>query len=142
MIRVQPGWLIVLFAAVILISGWLPWLTTTADGGGRVSAIGGGVGARILPPHFGVGQLIVLSASVLIVAGALAARGLSVRLAAVGALVISLVIGGLIVRFYYLNGHSPHHVGYGLYIGAAAAVAAILCAVWALLAAFWSTAEQ
>ncbi len=133
--RVQPGWLVVLFAAVIGTSGWLPWLTTSADGGGRVSAIGGAVGTRILSTQFGAGQLIVLLASVLIVAGAMTARGLSSKSSAAAALVISLAIAGLTVWFYHVNVHPPNVAGYGLYIGAVAAAAAILCAVWALIAA-------
>ena len=45
---------------------------------GRANAIGGIVGnIWSLPPRFGVGQLIALLASTLIVAGAMAARGLS-----------------------------------------------------------------
>ena len=74
MLRPRPGWLVALCAAILAVSAWLPWLTTTADGGGRANAIGGTVGNLVLPPRFGAGQLIVL-ASTLIVAGAMAARG-------------------------------------------------------------------
>ena len=69
MLRVRPGWLVALFAAILAVSAWLPWLTTGADGGGRANAIGGTVGNLVLPPRFGAGQLIVLLASTLIVAG-------------------------------------------------------------------------
>ena len=74
MARLRPGWLVALCAPILAVSAWLPWLTTTADGGGRANAIGGIVGAMpVPPPGFGVGQLIVLLASTLIVAGAMAA---------------------------------------------------------------------
>ena len=63
MVRPRPGWLVALCAAILAVSAWLPWLTTTADGGGRANAIGGTVGNLVLPPRFGAGQLIVLLAS-------------------------------------------------------------------------------
>src|ERR1700739_2106442 len=94
MIRLQPGWLVVLFAAVIAISGWLPWRTTSIDGGGHSNAIGGTVGNLVPLSKFDAGQLIVLLASALIVAGAMTARGLSMRTSAVAALVLSAWIGG------------------------------------------------
>ena len=47
--RLRPGWLVVLFAAVLSVSAWLPWLTTSAEGGGRASAIGGAVGSIDAP---------------------------------------------------------------------------------------------
>ncbi len=95
MARLRPGWLVVLCAAVLAVSVWLPWLTSRADGGGRANAIGGVVGnMSVPPPGFGVGQLIVLLASTLIVAGAMAARGLFGRLASAAALAISVAAGG------------------------------------------------
>jgi hypothetical protein len=74
MLRLSPGWLVALCAAILAVSVWLPWLTTRADGGGHANAIGGTVGNLVLPPRFGAGQLIALLASTLIVAGAMAAR--------------------------------------------------------------------
>ena len=75
MTRLRPGWFVALCAALLGGSAWLPWLTTSAHGGGRASAIGGTVGSIVLPPRFGAGQLIVLLSAVLIVTGAMAARG-------------------------------------------------------------------
>ena len=138
MLRVRPGWLVALFAAILAVSAWLPWLTTGADGGGRANAIGGTVGNLALPPRFGAGQLIVLLASTLIVAGAMAGRGLSARLASAAALAISLLLVALTVWYYHINVHPPVSAGYGLYIGAAVAIAAVLCSVWSLAASLSS----
>jgi hypothetical protein len=138
MSRVRPGWLVALCAAILLVSAWLPWLT--AGGGARASAVGGVVGD--LPAHlsgFGVGQLIVLLASTLIVAGAMAAQGLSARVASSAALAISVLLVVLTVWYYRLYVYEPVSAGYGLYLGAAAAIAAVLLSVWAMLAA-WAAA--
>jgi hypothetical protein len=135
MIRLQPGWLVVLFGVVIAISGWLPWRTTTFDGGGHSNAIGGTVGSLVPLSKFDAGQLIVLLASTLIVAGAMTARGLSTRLSAGAALVLSMWIGGLTVVYYRQNVHAPVDVGYGFYISAGATVAAAVCSLWALFSA-------
>lgn len=132
MTRLHPGWLVALSAAILSVSVWLPWLTTGVDGGGHANAIGGAVGSLHLPPRFGAGQLIVLLASCLLVAGAMVARGLSVRVAAVAALVISLLIAGLTIWYYHLNVAAPIDAGYGLYVGAASVVGAVACSVWAL----------
>ena len=134
MVRPRPGWLVALCAAILAVSAWLPWLTTTADGGGRANAIGGTVGNLVLPPRFGAGQLIVLLASTLVVAGAMAARGLSARLASAAALALSLLLVGLTVWYYHINVHPPVSAGYGLYVGAAVAMVAVVCSVWALVA--------
>lgn len=139
MTRLRPGWLVVLFAAMIAISGWLPWRSLTRNGPGHASAIGGAVGNISPPTKFDAGQLIVLLASTLIVAGAMAASGLSVRLSAVAALVISLCIGGLTIVYYHQKIHPGVAASYGLYIGAVATAAAALCSGWALVAA-WSRA--
>jgi multisubunit Na+/H+ antiporter MnhB subunit len=72
------------------------------------------------------------------VAGAMTARGLSARVSAVAALVLSLSIGGLMMAYYSQKVHPPYDAGYGLYIAAAAAIAAGLCSLWALLAALTS----
>jgi hypothetical protein len=138
MARLRPGWLVVLCAAVLAISAWLPWLTSRADGGGRANAIGGIVGTMpVPPPGFGVGQLIVLLASTLIVAGAMAARGLFDRLASSSALAISVLLVVLTMWYYRLYVYSPVSAGYGLFLGAAAAVCAVVLSVWAMVAA-WS----
>ena len=130
----RPGWLVALFAAILSVSAWLPWLTTSANGGGRASAIGGSLGSIALPPRFGVGQLIVLLAAVLLVAGAMIGRGLFSRLASVAALVVSLGLLALGVWYYQLNVVAPITAGYGLYLGAASVVGALGCSLWALLA--------
>ncbi|MCI4674661.1 hypothetical protein [Candidatus Mycolicibacterium alkanivorans] len=135
MARLRPGWFVVLFAALLAGSAWLPWLTTSAQGGGRASAIGGTIGSLELPPRFGAGQLIVLFSSTLIVTGAMAARNLSPRLAATAALVISVLIGVLTWWYYHHNVSPPVAAGYGLYIGAACALAAVVCSAWALVVA-------
>jgi hypothetical protein len=139
MSRLRPGWLVALCAALLAVSAWLPWLTTTADGGGRANAIGGIVGNMPVPlPGFGVGQLIVVLASTLIVAGAMAARGLSARLSSSTALAISVLLLVLTVWYYRLYVYPPVSAGYGLYLGAAVAIAAVLLSVWAMVAA-WAT---
>lgn len=130
--RLRPGWLVALFATVLSVSVWLPWLTTAVDGGGRASAIGGAVGNLHLPPRFGVGQLIMLLASVLLVAGAMIARGLFSGLASVAALVISLGIAGLVGWYYQLNVGGPIGVGYGLWVATGSAFGAVGCSVWAV----------
>jgi hypothetical protein len=134
MSRLRPGWLIALFAVVVSLSTWLPWLTTTDHGGGWASAIGGSIGSVRLPPRFGAGQLIVLLSSALLVAGALIGRGLSTRLGSVAAIVISTLIGLLTAWYYNLNVHPPLSAAYGLYVGAGGTVAALGCSVWALAA--------
>jgi hypothetical protein len=142
MARLRPGWLVVLCAVVLAVSGWLPWLTSRADGGGHANAIGGIVGSMPMPPPgFGVGQLIVVLASTLIVAGAMAARGLSGRLASTAALAISVLLVVLTVWYYRLYVYPPVSAGYGLYLGAAAAVLAVLLSVFAMVAA-WSAVSR
>ncbi len=135
MAHLRAGWFVVLCAAVLAVSAWLPWLTTSASGGGRASAIGGTVGSIVLPPRFGAGQLIVLLASALIVTGAMVARNLSPRLAAATALVISVLLGVLTFWYYHLNAHGSVSVGYGFYIGAVCVAGAVLSSVWALITA-------
>src|SRR5882724_5466072 len=142
MARLRPGWLVVLCAGVLAVSVWLPWLTSRADGGGRASAIGGIVGNMPAPPPgFGVGQLIVLLASTLIVAGAFAARGLFGRLASSAALAISVLLVVLTMWYYRLYVYSPVSAGYGLYLGAVAAALAVALSVWAMFAA-WSAVSR
>jgi len=71
--------MVALFAAILSVSAWLPWLTTGINGGGWANAIGGSIGSLHLPHGFGPGQLIVLLSSALLVAGAMVGRGLSVK---------------------------------------------------------------
>lgn len=139
MSRLRPGWLVALCGAIVSVSAWLPWLT--ADGG-RISAIGGVVGELRGPAQgFGVGQLIVLLASMLIVAGAMAAQGLSPRVASSAALAISVLLVVLAVWYYRLYVYTPVSAGYGLYLGAAVGVAAVLASVWTMVAA-WAVAAR
>jgi hypothetical protein len=136
--RLRPGWLVALFALVISASAWLPWLTTAVNGGGWANAIGGAHGNMELPRGFGAGQLIVLLSSALLVSGAMAGRGLSVRLASAGALLISVLIVALTAWYYKLNVNPPVSAEYGLYVGAVAAVCAVVCSIAAVVAALAS----
>ena len=131
--RLRLGWLVAFFALLISASAWMPWLTTAVNGGGWASAIGGTHGSLVLPPGFGAGQLIVLLSSTLLVAGAMVGRGLSIRLASVAALVISLLIVVLTVWYYKLNVNPPVSAEYGLYVGAVGAVCALACSAAAVI---------
>lgn len=133
--RLRPGWLVAFFAVVVSASAWLPWLRTTVNGGGWANAIGGAHGNLELPRGFGAGQLIVLLASTLLVVGAMIGRGLSVKLASVAALLISLLIVALTVWYYKLNVNPPVSAEYGLYVGAGAAVCAVVCSLVAVIVA-------
>jgi hypothetical protein len=132
MTRLRPGWLVALFAAIVSVSAWLPWLTTSINGGGWANAIGGSMGSLNLPPGFGTGQLIVLLSSTLLVAGAMVGRGLSATLASVAALVISLLVAALTMWYYVVNVKPPVAAAYGLYVGGAATAGAVVCSLWAL----------
>lgn len=132
MIRPRPGWLVALFAATVSVSAWLPWLTTRINGGGWANAIGGSMGSLHLPPGFGMGQLILLLSSTLVVAGAMVGRGLLAKPASVAALVISLLVGALTVWYYAINVKPPVSAAYGLYVGGAATTGAVVCSLWAL----------
>ncbi|MGE2833722.1 hypothetical protein [Mycobacterium sp. SMC-4] len=137
MARARPGWFVALCALVVAVSAWLPWLRSSADGGGRANAIGGVAGAMpVPPPGFGVGQLIVLLSALLLVAGAMSARDISARLASSVALAISLVMMALAAWFYRLYVYPPVSAAYGLYVAGALASVAALLSVWAMLAAW------
>lgn len=136
--RLHPGWLVAFFALLISASAWMPWLTTAVNGGGWANAIGGTHGNLILPRGFGAGQLIVLLSSTLLVAGAMVARGLSVKIASVAALVISLLIVALTVWYYKLNVNPPVSAEYGLYVGAVGATLALACSLVAVIASLAS----
>ena len=134
MARLRPGWLVALCALVLAVSAWFPWLTTTD---GRANAIGGKVGIiAVPPPGFGVGQLIVLLAATLIVAAAMAARQLSPKLASSAALAISVIVAALIGWYFRLYVHAPVAVGYGMYLGAAVTVLAIVGSVATMVVAW------
>lgn len=134
--RVSPGWLLTGSATALLISCWLPWLTTSAGGGGRASAIGGTFGSMELPSRFGAGQLIVLLSSVLVVLGAMVARGLSSRLAAGAAVAVALLVAVLVWSYHHANVRPPVVAGYGLYLGAACVAMVLACSVWSLISTF------
>lgn len=139
MARARPGWLVALCALAVAVSAWLPWLRSSAGGGGRANGIGGVAGAMpVPPPGFGIGQLILLLSSTLLVAGAMAARGISARMASTVALANSVVIVVLAVWFYRLYVYPPVSAAYGLYIVGAVAAAAALLSVWTMLAAYRS----
>lgn len=142
MARVRPGWLVASCALVVAVSAWFPWLTSTADGGGRANAIGGIGGTMpVPPPGFGIGQFVVLLASSLVVAGAMSARNISARMASTVALAISVILVVLAAWFYRLYVYPPVSAGYGLYAGGAVALAAVLLSVWTMLAA-WKTSAS
>jgi hypothetical protein len=124
--------MVALSAAMVSMSVWLPWLTTGRGGGGWATAIGGSVDGMHVQQRFGTAQLIVLLSSALLVAGAVVGRGLSARTASVAALVISLGVVALMVRYYSVNVRPPVSAAYGLYLGGVAAAAALLCSAWAL----------
>lgn len=130
--RPHPGWMIAGCAAILSASTWLPWRTTA---GGRANALGGVVGN--LPPTdgFGAGQLILLLASALLVAGAMVGRGLSTKVSSIVALSISLLAMVLVVWYRQHYVAADMSAGYGLYLGAASAMAAAACSVWALMVA-------
>jgi hypothetical protein len=142
MARLRPAWLVVLCALVLLVSAWLPWLTTSAGGGGRANAIGGKLGQiAVPPPGFGVGQLMVLLSATLIVAAAMAARGLSARIASTAALSISVLLTVLTWWYFRLYVAPPVAAGYGFYIGGAATAVAVVLSVLAMVAA-WSEGSR
>jgi hypothetical protein len=136
--RLRPGWLVAFFALVVSASAWMPWLTTAVNGGGWANAVGGTHGNLALPPGFGAGQLIVLLSSTLLVAGAMMGRGLSVKLASIAALIISLLIVALTVWYYKLNVNPPVSAEYGFYVGVVGALCAAVCSVSSLIAALAS----
>ena len=143
MARLRPAWFVVLCALVLLVSAWLPWLTTSADGGGRANAIGGKLGQiAVPPPGFGVGQLMVVLSSTLIVAAAMAARGLSARIASTAALSISVLLTVLAWWYFRLYVAPPIAVGYGFYVGGVATAFAVVLSVLAMVAAWSETSRR
>ncbi|BBX20375.1 hypothetical protein MDUV_52350 [Mycolicibacterium duvalii] len=90
------------------------------------------------PPGFGVGQLIVLLSSVLVVAGAMSARGISARWASSAALAISVLLAVLAAWYYRLYVYPPVSAAYGLYLAGALALVAALLSVWAMFTAWRS----
>jgi hypothetical protein len=136
--HLRTGWLVAFFALVVSASAWMPWLTTAVNGGGWANAVGGTHGNLELPRGFGAGQLIVLLSATLLVAGAMAGRGLSVKLASIAALIISLLIVAVTVWYYKLNVNPPVSAEYGLYVGGVGAVGAAVCSVSSVIAALAS----
>ena len=140
MARLRPGWLVVLCAVVVLVSAFLPWLTTAADGGGYAYAIGGKHGNIGFPPDgFGIGQFIVLLSSSLIVAAAMSARNLSPRVTSTVALAISVLVAVLAVWYYRLYVTPPISAGYGFYIAVVATLVAAVLSVLAMAVAWGRT---
>jgi hypothetical protein len=140
MARLHPGWFVVVCATVLLVSTWFPWLT--AAGGSHVTAIGGRMGNIAVPPEgFGVGQLIVLLSSALIVAAAMAARSLYPRIASTAALSISVFLTVMVVWYYHLYVAQPVSAGLGLWIGGSAIVVAVVLSVLSMVVG-WAQAGQ
>lgn len=134
MVAVRPGWLVALCATSVAVSAWLPWLTTSVNGGGYANAMGGHGGSLGVPKSFSAGQLIVLLAATLLVAGAMAARGLSPRAASAAALVISLLIVAATVWYYQLNVTADVSLTYGFYVATSIAGVAVALSVWGVIA--------
>jgi hypothetical protein len=82
---------------------------------------------------------MVLLSSVLIVLGAMVGRGLSPRLAATAAVLISILAATLAWWYFRTNVAGGVAAGYGLYIGGACALAALVSSVWALAATLLSS---
>ena len=139
MSRARPGWLVAVCALVVAVSAWLPWLRSSAGNGGRANGIGGVAGAMpVPPPGFGVGQLIVLLSATLVVAGAMAARGVSVRMASTAALGISVILVVLALWFYRLYVYPPVTAAYGLYLAGGVAAAAVVLSIWTMVSGWRS----
>lgn len=68
----------------------------------------------------------------------MSARSISARMASTVALAISVILVVLAVWYYRLYVYPPVSAGYGLYIGGAVALAAVLLSVWTMLAAWRS----
>jgi hypothetical protein len=137
--RLRPGWFVVLCATVLLVSAWFPWLTT---GSGRATAIGGRVGDIGVPPAgFGVGQLMVLMSSALIVAAAMAARSLYPRIASTAALSISVFLTVMVGWYYHLYVAAPVSAGLALWIGGSAMILAVVLSVLTMVEG-WAHASR
>ena len=78
---------------------------------------------------------MVLLSSVLIVLGAMVGRGLSPRLAGAAAVAIATLTAVLTWWYFRTNVAGPVAAGYGLYLGGACALAALVSSVWALVSA-------
>ena len=76
----------------------------------------------------------MLSASVLIVLGAMVARTAAARLAAGAAAVVSVAVAVLTWWYFRTNVVAPVVAGYGFYLSAACIVGVIGCSIWALAA--------
>jgi hypothetical protein len=142
MARLHPGWLVVLCATVLLVSSWLPWLTTTAGNGAHATGIGSKVGNIGVPPEgFGVGQLIVLLSSTLIVAAAMAARSLYPRITSTAALSISVFLTVMVAWYYHLYVAKPIAAGLGLWIGGSAMIVAVVLSILTMVVG-WAQASR
>jgi hypothetical protein len=83
---------------------------------------------------------VVLS-STLIVAAAMAARGLSARVASTAALSISVLLTVLTWWYFRLYVAPPIAAGYGLYVGGVATAVAIVVSVLAMVVS-WSEVRR
>jgi hypothetical protein len=77
----------------------------------------------------------------LVVAAAMAARGLSARIASTAALSISVLLAVLALWYFRLYVAPPIAAGYGLYVGGGAMATAMVLSVLAMVAA-WSEASK
>ena len=129
-----------LCAVVMMVSARLPWLVI--DQSNRSNALGGKLGVIAFPPSgFGVGQLIVLLTSGLVVAAAMAARSLSPRISSTAALALSVLVTVLAVWYYRLYVASPISAGFGFYIAVVAGVVAAVLSVLTMIVAWAGSAR-
>ncbi|ALR10787.1 hypothetical protein BST43_05210 [Mycobacteroides saopaulense] len=129
----RVGWLIALTGLVMAFSVWLPWLRTSASGGGRANAIGGATGSVILPSGFGAGQLILLVSVLLVVAGCMVGQHILPRIAPIAAGVLALGLLALELLYYRANIKPPIVTGYGFWVAISASAVAVALAIVALL---------
>ncbi|AKP57132.1 putative transmembrane protein [Mycobacteroides abscessus subsp. abscessus] len=129
----RAGWLIAFTGLVIGFSVWLPWLRTSASGGGRANAIGGATGSVVLPAGFGAGQLILLVSALLVVAGCMVGQHILHRIAPVAAGALALVLLALELLYYRTNIKPPIVTGYGFWVAICASAIAVALAIVALL---------
>ncbi|WP_078282653.1 hypothetical protein [Mycobacteroides franklinii] len=129
----RVGWLIAFTGLVMAFSVWLPWLRTSASGGGRANAIGGATGSVVLPSGFGAGQMILLVSALLVVAGCMVGQHILHRIAPVAAGVLALALMGLELLYYRTNIKPPIATGYGFWVAISASAIAVALAIVALL---------
>ncbi|MBA0048145.1 hypothetical protein [Mycobacterium sp. NPDC050853] len=138
----RAGWLIAFAGLVMAVSVWLPWLRTSASGGGRANAIGGAIGSVVLPAGFGAGQMILLVSALLVVAGCMVGQNILHRVAPIAAGVLALGLLGLELLYYRTNIKAPIVTGYGFWVAIAVSAIAVALSIVALLSRPQSGEQQ